>query len=201
MKRFGLAPDNHSCLTLPVDVACLSLDISVMPIPVKTNPELFSRAFWVLPETGIAELVDRDNLGWGQWRTIYVLSISAWRQQGGALWTDRHGDYSWTRLQLLDMLERLMNQWVAYPVLTTVWVKKGSHQTLGDNFCKILTDFKNSSTDRLSRKFAMQRYVDIPPHLTYGSTLPCETWITKKSTKFTVFQKNQATKLWLIVIL
>jgi len=51
----------------------------------------------------------------------------------------------------------------------------------------------------------MQRYVDIPPHLTYVITLPCETWITEKSTKFTVFQKNQGdtfvTKLWLIVIL
>ena len=62
MKRFSLALDNHSCLTLSVDVACLSSDISVVPIPVKTIPELFSRAFWVLPETGIAELVDRDIL-------------------------------------------------------------------------------------------------------------------------------------------
>ena len=34
---------------------------------------------------------------------------------------------------------------------------------------------KNYFTDRLSRKFAMQRYVDIPPHLTYVATLPCET--------------------------
>jgi len=50
------------------------------------SAELFSRAFWVLPETGVAELVDRDNIGigWGQWRTIYDLSISAWQQQGGA---------------------------------------------------------------------------------------------------------------------
>ena len=51
----------------------------------------------------------------------------------------------------------------------------------------------------------MQRYVDIPPHLTYVTTLPSETQITEKSTKFTVFQKNQAntfvTNLWLIVIL
>ena len=50
----------------------------------------------------------------------------------------------------------------------------------------------------------MQRYVDIPPHLTYVATLPCETCIIEKLTKFTVFQKNQAdtfvTKLWLIVI-
>jgi len=60
MKRFGLALDNHSCLTLSVDVACFSSDISVVPIPVKTIRGLFSRAFFVLPETGVAELVDRD---------------------------------------------------------------------------------------------------------------------------------------------
>jgi len=63
MMRFSLALDNHSCLTLSVDVARLSSDISVVPIPVKTIPELFSHAFLVLPETGVAELVDRDNLG------------------------------------------------------------------------------------------------------------------------------------------
>jgi len=60
MKKFGLTLDNPSCLTLSVDVACLSSDTSVVPIPVKTIPEIFSRAFWVLPETGVAELV---NLG------------------------------------------------------------------------------------------------------------------------------------------
>jgi len=54
----------------------------------------------------LASQVDRDNLGWGQWRTIYDLSISAWRQQGGVHWIDRHGGYSWRRLPLLDMLER-----------------------------------------------------------------------------------------------
>jgi len=51
----------------------------------------------------------------------------------------------------------------------------------------------------------MQRYVDIPPHLTYVATLPCETWNTKKkSNEIHRVQKNQAdtfvTKLWLIVI-
>jgi len=30
-------------------------------------------------------------------------------------------------------------------------------------------------TDRLSRKFAIQSYVDIPPRVTYVATLPCET--------------------------
>jgi len=34
-------------------------------------------------------LADWDNLGWGQWRTIYDFSISAWRQQGGTHWIDR----------------------------------------------------------------------------------------------------------------
>jgi len=63
MKRFGLALDNHSCLTLSVDVACLASDISVVPIPVKTISELFSRALYVLPETGVTELVDRHKLG------------------------------------------------------------------------------------------------------------------------------------------
>jgi len=65
MMRFGLVLDNHSYLTLSVDVACLSSDISVVPIPVKTIPELFSHAFWVLPETGVAEVADRDSLGCG----------------------------------------------------------------------------------------------------------------------------------------
>ena len=63
MMRFCLALDNHCCLTLSVDVTCLSLGISVVPIPVKTIPKLFSCAFWVLPKTGVAELADQDNLG------------------------------------------------------------------------------------------------------------------------------------------
>jgi len=65
----GLLDDKSPCMTDDCVVLvihldfCLSLDISVVPIPVKTIPELFSRAFWVRPETGVAELVDRDNLG------------------------------------------------------------------------------------------------------------------------------------------
>jgi len=51
----------------------------------------------------------------------------------------------------------------------------------------------------------MQRYVDVPPHLTYVATLPCETWITEKINEIHCVPKNQAdtfvTKLWLIVIL
>jgi len=35
-----------------------------------------------------------------------LASILAWRQQGGAQWTDRHCDYSLRRLRLLDTLQR-----------------------------------------------------------------------------------------------
>ena len=58
MMRFDLALETgqwtHWTTVLVwqyVDVACLSSDISVAPMPVNTIPELFSRAFWVLPET------------------------------------------------------------------------------------------------------------------------------------------------------
>jgi len=40
-------------------------------------------------------------------------------------------------------------------------------------------------------KFAIQHCVDIPPYLTYVATLPCETRMTEKPTKFTVFQKTK----------
>jgi len=69
-------------------------------------------------------------------------------------------------------------------------VPKNQAPKLWQQLCQILTDFKNSFTDRLSRKLAIQRFVDIPPHLTYVATLPSETWMTEKSTKFTVFQKT-----------
>jgi len=73
---------------------------------VKTTPELFRPAFWVLQRTGDVESVDPDKPSWGQPRTICARSILAWRQQGGAQWTDRHGDYSWRWLRLLDTLHR-----------------------------------------------------------------------------------------------
>jgi len=57
--------------------------------------------------------------------------------------------------------------------------------------CQILTDLKNSFTDRLSRKFDMQRYVDIPPHLTYVATLPCETRISEKNLRNSPCSKSR----------
>ena len=38
----------------------------------------------------------------------------------------------------------------------------------------MLTDFQNSFTGRLNGKFATNSYLNIPPHLKYVATLPCE---------------------------
>ena len=45
----------------------------------------------------------------------------------------------------------------------------------------MLTDFQNSFTGRLSGKFATNSYLNIPLHLKYVATLPCEISIFKKS--------------------
>ena len=58
--------------------------------------------------------------------------------------------------------------------------RESKNKTL--NSCPILlqmlTDFKNSFTDKLTDKFAITKkpYVNIPPHLRYIATLPCEIW-------------------------
>jgi len=44
---------------------------------------------------------------------------------------------------------------------------------------QILTDFQNSFTGRLSGKFAMKSYLNIPPHLKNVATLPCEIRISE----------------------
>ena len=38
----------------------------------------------------------------------------------------------------------------------------------------MLTDFQNSFPGRLTGKFATNSYLNIPPHLKYVATLPCE---------------------------
>jgi len=38
----------------------------------------------------------------------------------------------------------------------------------------MLTDFQNYFTGRLTDKFATKSYLNIPPHLEYVATLPCE---------------------------
>ena len=43
----------------------------------------------------------------------------------------------------------------------------------------MLTDFQNSFTGRLTGKFATKSYLNIPPHLKYVATLPCEIWMSE----------------------
>jgi len=43
----------------------------------------------------------------------------------------------------------------------------------------MLTDFQNSFTGRLVGKFATNSYLNIPPHVKYVATLPCEMWISE----------------------
>jgi len=47
--------------------------------------------------------------------------------------------------------------------------------------CQILADFKNSFTVIISRKFAMQHLLNIPPHLKRVATLPCEMFMSVNS--------------------
>ena len=105
----------------------------------------------------------------------------------------------WTRLTAVESIrttDRISGELSLPGLLTALHCTLCSKKRKPPNFwqwlCQILADFKNSFTDRLSRKFAIQRYVDIPPYLMYVATLPWETWMTEKPTKFTVFQKKQA---------
>jgi len=43
----------------------------------------------------------------------------------------------------------------------------------------MLTDFQNSFTGRLNGKFATESFLNIPPHLKYVATLPCEIWMSE----------------------
>jgi len=46
---------------------------------------------------------------------------------------------------------------------------------------QILADFKNSFIVMISRKFAMQQSLNIPPHLKRVATLPCEMFMSENS--------------------
>jgi len=56
----------------------------------------------------------------------------------------------------------------------TVSRKKRSPLNISKYLHQILTDFRNSFTVTISRKFAIKRSLNIPPHLTRVATLPCE---------------------------
>jgi len=93
----------------PSTALVLLWSFSAVPTLVKTTPELSGPAFGVLPKTGDEELEARGKPGWERLRMICARSTSAWRRQdgGGALWIDRHGDYSWMRLRPRDTLQRV----------------------------------------------------------------------------------------------
>jgi len=52
--------------------------------------------------------------------------------------------------------------------------------------------FLHHDSNKKLRKFAIQRYVDIPSHLTYVATLPCETMNDRKTNKIHRVPKHQA---------
>ena len=105
MMRFGLALDNHSGLTLSVDVACLSSDNHLSRADPSQDHSRALQSCILGPPRDWHRRVRRPRQSWlKKWRTIYGLSISAWRQQGGAHWIDR--------LRLPDMLLRERAQMV-----------------------------------------------------------------------------------------
>jgi len=52
--------------------------------------------------------------------------------------------------------------------------RKKQDTTLAHNFPKMLIEFQNSFTERLSGKFATNAYLNIPQYLNYVATLPCD---------------------------
>ena len=54
----------------------------------------------------------------------------------------------------------------------------------------MLTDFPNSFTGRLNGKFATNAYLNIPPHLKYVATLPCEISMFKNRNAQKVTEAN-----------
>jgi len=54
----------------------------------------------------------------------------------------------------------------------------------------MLTDFHSSFTGRLSGKFATNSYLNIPPHLNYVATLPCEISMFKNRHAQEVIEAN-----------
>jgi len=69
------------------------------------------------------------------------------------------------------------------PLKYTPWSKKNKTPNYCPYLHQILTDFQNSFTDTLSRKFAIKMSLQIPPHLNGVATLPCELLVYKNCIK------------------
>ena len=66
--------------------------------------------------------------------------------------------------------------------VTTPWVKKTRHQTLGHNFTNYYPIFIIFFTSQLGSKFATNSYLNIPPRFKHVATLPCEIRMQKNGT-------------------
>ena len=63
---------------------------------------------------------------------------------------------------------------IYFPAINTVF-QKTKPPNFGSNFVKSYPILKILSLTDSAGNFAVQRYVDIPPNLTYVATLPCKT--------------------------
>ena len=63
---------------------------------------------------------------------------------------------------------------------TSIYTVSQKNETLYScpQFRQILTDFQNSFTIRLSKKFTIKKSLKIPSHLKCVATLPCEIWMS-----------------------
>jgi len=58
-------------------------------------------------------------------------------------------------------------------------VQKNKTRNYCPYLCQILTDFQNSFTGTLTRKFAIKISLQIPPHINGVDKLPCEILVYK----------------------
>jgi len=77
---------------------------------------------------------------------------------------------------------------------STGWAKKVGPQTHGHNFVESEPIFKNNFTGRFL-DFVVNWILKIAPHLAYGATLPCETFLSAKQSINNKLQGSVATYL------
>ena len=77
--------------------------------------------------------------------------------------------------QMLRIFKMKLCSYILCSYRHTGWAKKVSLRSLH----QILADFQNSFTVTFSRKFAIKRSLNIPPHLKRVATLPCEIFMSE----------------------
>jgi len=86
----------------------------------------------------------------------------------------RLGSWQWVASYLLRLRYNTRHAYINNDTLYTGWPPKSKLYTLLDISTNYEHFFKNSFTVTLSRKFAIKRSLQIPPHLNGVATLPCE---------------------------